>query len=115
MVLTRPLVCGTGSEELLNVAAHATPENASSIPTTSTTTGRYACLIFATLLLLVLRLAVTQGGSIQGEGTKRNPVWTILELSPELPRIYLLSTSVNGPWRAALQVYRRPSGDNMER
>jgi hypothetical protein len=31
------------------------------MPTISTTAGRYACLLFATLLLLVLRLALTQG------------------------------------------------------
>src|SRR5215218_9098014 len=96
MVLTRPLVCGTGSEVLLSVAAHATPENASTIHTTSTPAGRYACLLLATLLLLVLRLALTQrGGSLQGERTKRNTVWTILMLSSELPIIHLLRTRVN--------------------
>jgi hypothetical protein len=81
MVLTRPLVCGTGSEELLSVAAHAIPENASSMPTISTPAGRYACLLFATLLLLVLRLALTQGGGLQGKGAKHNRVWSLLVLA----------------------------------
>src|SRR5829696_2436486 len=96
MVLTRPLVCGTGSEELLSIAAHATPEKASTIPTTTTPAGRYACLLLATLLLLVLRLALTQGGSLQGERTKRNTVWTILMLSSEPPIIHLLRLSEKG-------------------